>query len=136
MNIKIFEPLEIFRLNLGENLLELIVRIGVFGTFLGYGIVAFEVNTKWIPLFTAFGFTTDQAIFFMPFIGVLDIIVAVFVLVYPIREVLVWATFWAFLTSLSYVISGEPFVEFIERTAIWCLPLSLLLIKYFQEKKH
>lgn len=132
--MKIFEPLEIGRFNLCGNLIELIARIGVFGTFLGHGIVAFCINTKWIPLFTAFGFTSDQAIFFMPFIGVLDVIVAAIVLVHPIREVLVWAVFWAFLTALSRPISGEPFVEFIERSSNWCMPLVLFAIKYFQKK--
>jgi hypothetical protein len=134
MKIKNIESGEIARWNSGVNLLQWIARLGVFGTFLGHGIVAFGMNPKWIPLFKGFGFTAEQAIFLMPFIGILDIVIALIVLVYPIREVLLWAAFWAFLTALSRPISGEPFVEFIERSANWCLPLLLFAILSFQKK--
>lgn len=114
--------------------LELIARIGVFGTFLGHGIVALGVNPKWIPLLTSFGFSGEQAVFIMPLIGVLDILVAILVLVYPIRIVLFWAFFWAFLTALSRPVSGDSFLEFFERSSNWGLPLALLLMKYYPEK--
>ena len=108
--------------------LEILAKIGVFGTFLGHGIVAIGVNPKWIPLLTCYGFSKDQAITLMPLIGITDIIVAFTILLYPIRAVLVWAVLWAFMAALSRPISGERFVEFIERSANWCLPLLLLLL--------
>lgn len=108
--------------------MELLTKIGVFGTFLGHGIVALGVNPKWIPLITCFGFSENQAITLMPFIGIADIIVAFAVLFYPIRAIVGWAVLWAFMTALSRPISGERFVEFIERSANWCLPLLLLLL--------
>lgn len=107
--------------------MEKCARIGVFGTYLGHGIVALGINPKWIPLLTCFGFTEQQAIFLMPYIGVVDIIVAFFVLVFPIRIVVLWAVLWAFATALSRPISGQEFVEFVERSANWCLPLVLLI---------
>ncbi|MCL9805812.1 hypothetical protein NAT51_12755 [Flavobacterium amniphilum] len=109
------------------NIVEKCARIGVFGTYLGHGIVALGINPKWIPLLTCFGFSEEQAIFLMPYIGVLDIIVAFFVLIFPIRIVVLWAVLWAFATALSRPISGQEFVEFVERSANWCLPLVLLL---------
>jgi hypothetical protein len=109
------------------NIVEKCARIGVFGTYLGHGIVALGINPKWIPLLTCFGFTEQQAIFLMPYIGVVDIIVAFFVLVFPIRIVVLWAVLWAFATALSRPISGQEFVEFVERSANWCLPLVLLI---------
>jgi hypothetical protein len=132
--IKILKFVEEIRSYLSYNLLECVARIGVFGTFFGHGIVAFNMNPKWIPLLTSVGFTSEQAIFFMPFIGIMDIIVAIIILAYPMRSVLVWAVFWAFLTALSRPISGELFIEFIERSANWCLPLCLLIMKYFQKR--
>ncbi|SHI83801.1 hypothetical protein SAMN05444363_1734 [Flavobacterium terrae] len=63
----------------------------------------------------------------MPYIGILDIIVAFFVLIFPIRIVVFWAFFWAFITALSRPISGMEFIEFIERSANWSLPLVLLI---------
>jgi hypothetical protein len=115
--------------------LALIARIGVFGTFLGHGIVAIGVNPKWIPLLTSVGFSAEQAVFLMPFIGILDIIVALITLVRPIRGILIWATIWAFLAALSRPISGELFIEFVERSANWCLPLVLLMLQYNPIKK-
>ena len=103
------------------------MRVGVFGTFLGHGIVAFGGNTKWIPLITCYGFSRDQAIAIMPYIGIVDIIVAFIILFYPIRVIVLWAILWAFMTALSRPISGDEFVEFVERSANWCLPLVLFL---------
>ena len=107
--------------------MEKCARIGVFGTYLGHGIVALGINPKWIPLLTCYGFTEEQAIFLMPYIGIVDIIVAFFVLIFPIRILVLWAVLWAFATALSRPISGQEFVEFVERSANWCLPLVLLL---------
>ena len=108
--------------------LEILAKIGVFGTFLGHGIVAIGINPKWIPLLTCFGFSEEQAVALMPVIGIVDIIVAITVLLYPIRAMVVWAVFWAFLTALSRPISGEHFIEFVERSSNWCLPLVLLFL--------
>lgn len=110
-----------------KNIIEKCARIGVFGTFLGHGIVALGINPKWIPLITCFGFSEQQAITLMPYIGILDIIVAFFVLIFPIRIVVLWAFLWAFATALSRPISGLEFVEFVERSANWSLPLVLLI---------
>ncbi|MDD5149867.1 MAG: hypothetical protein PHC28_05220 [Flavobacterium sp.] len=115
--------------------LELIARIGVFGTFLGHGITAYGINPKWIPLLMAFGFSGEQAVSIMPYIGVLDIIVAIVILIYPIRIVLFWALFWTFLTALSRPISGDSILELFERSSNWVLPLVLILIKYHPKNK-
>lgn len=111
-----------------NNIIEKFARVGVFGTFLGHGIVALNINPKWIPLITTFGFTESQAVKLMPYIGILDIIVAICVLFFPIRIIVLWAIIWAFSTALSRPISGQEFVEFIERSANWCLPLILLIV--------
>ena len=108
-------------------LINLFLRIGVFGTFFGHGVNAFMIKSSWIPLITAFGFSEDFAVKIMPFIGILDIIVAISILINPIKEILIWAIFWAFLTALSRPISGEPMIEFVERAANWVVPLILLL---------
>lgn len=108
--------------------LEILAKIGVFGTFLGHGIVAIGINPKWIPLLTCFGFSEEQAVALMPVIGIVDIIVAITVLLYPIRAMVIWAVCWAFLTALSRPISGEHFIEFVERSSNWCLPLVLLFL--------
>jgi len=57
-----------------------------------------------------------------------DILVALVVLIKPNKYVLFYAIFWAFATALIRPISGEPFLEFIERSANWAAPLALLLL--------
>lgn len=111
------------------NSIRMIARIGIFGTFLGHGLLAISVNPKWIPLLTCYGFSESQAIFLMPLIGMLDLFVAAMALFYPIRIVLIWAAFWAFITAVSRPISGDGIVEFVERSANWSLPLLLLLLQ-------
>jgi len=107
----------------------IIARIGVFGTFLGHGLLAFGVKQEWIPLLTCYGFSELQAQNLMPIIGIVDISVAFITLIYPIRIVLFWATFWAFMTAITRPISGTNWIEFVERGANWCLPLALLLLQ-------
>lgn len=132
---EINQKLTVLKLNIIKNPLEFTARIGVFGTFLGHGIVAIGINPKWIPLLTSVGFTTQQSIFIMPIIGIMDILVAIITLFYPVRQILIWAIIWAFLTALSRPFSGEPFLEFVERSANWCLPLILLILQYNPVKK-
>ncbi|TRX38100.1 hypothetical protein FNW52_04145 [Flavobacterium sp. ZT3R18] len=132
---EITQNIAFLKLNIIKNPLEIIARIGVFGTFLGHGILAIGVNPKWIPLLTSVGFTTQQSIFLMPIIGIMDILVAITTLLYPVRQILIWASIWAFLTALSRPFSGEPFLEFVERAANWCLPLVLLMFQYSPAKK-
>lgn len=110
-----------------NQIIEKTSRLGVFGTFLGHGIVAVTVNPKWIPLLTYVGFTEIQAIQIMPFIGYLDILVAVIILFYPNRYIVYWAIFWAFLTAIIRPISGQSVLEFIERSANWVLPIILMI---------
>lgn len=114
--------------------LEWILRIGVFGTFLGHGVFALQVKQSWIPLITAFGFSEMAAASLLPLIGMMDIVVAVLVLFMPFRIILMWATFWAFATALSRSLAGDPIWDFVERTANWAAPLALLMLRGFPRK--
>ena len=114
-----------------ENLkkIEWILRIAVFGTFLGHGVFALLGKQSWIPYFISVGISETNAIVLLPLIGVLDILVAVSALIKPMRAVLIWATLWAFATALIRPISGEPIWDFVERTANWAAPLALLYLR-------
>src|SRR3989338_2119553 len=97
---------------------EWALRIGVFGTFLGHGVFALSGKQSWIPYFTSVGIPEPTAIILLPLIGVLDILVAVTVLIKPIRVVLIYATMW----------------DFVERTANWAAPLALLYLRGLPKK--
>ena len=109
-------------------LVKWMLRIGIVCTFCGHGMNALHINEKWIPLLTVYGFSIEQAKMLMPLIGIADIIVALFILIYPARLLLGWAFCWAFATALTRFIAGEVVWEFIERGANWAAPLSLLLL--------
>ena len=111
-----------------------VLKIGVFGIFLGHGIYAIQVNQEWVPFLEKVGFSNDIAVQIMPYIGYLDIIVAVSVLIKPLRIILIWAIFWAFLTALMRPIAGGSILDFVERAGNWATPLALLLLLKWKEK--
>ena len=118
----------------GISISEYILRIGIFGTFLGHGILALGVKASWIPLITAFGFSETMAAILLPLIGAMDIMTALFSLFMPVRIVLIWATVWSFATALSRPVAGESVLDFVERAANWAAPLALLALQGFPKK--
>lgn len=114
---------------------EWILRIALFGEFLGHGIFALQLKPRFIEMLTAFtGATGVLANNLLLTIGVVDITLAILALVYPFRLMLIWATIWGFLTALARPIAGDPIWDFIERWANWGIPLALLYIKGIPRK--
>lgn len=111
-----------------------ILKIGVFGIFLGHGFYAVQVNRSWVPYLESVGFSNELAILIMPFIGYLDILIAISVLIKPLRLILIWAVFWAFLTALMRPIAGGSILDFIERAGNWATPLALLILLKWSKK--
>lgn len=109
------------------------LRIGVAGEFLGHGVLALQGKADWIGWFAKFGVSdAGTATVLLTLVGTLDIIVALIVLLKPIKPVLLWAVFWGFWTALVRPIVGQPTWDFIERFANWGAPLAL----YFLIKKE
>jgi len=57
----------------------------------------------------------------------IDVLLAVLILMKPVRLALLWMTFWGFWTALMRPIAGDSIFEFVERWANWGAPLALLL---------
>lgn len=114
--------------------LHYLIRFGIFMTFLGHGAFAWMVKYEWIPFLTNVGFSENTALILMPYIGILDFIVAIIILIYPIRIVVIWAVFWAFTTALMRPLTGYPIWDFVERGANWMLPLVLLIMIGFPKR--
>lgn len=110
-------------------IIEWILRIAVAGEFIGHGVFALQGKKVWVGWFANFGVNdpglATQLLFL---VGLIDIVVALIVLVKPIRMVILWAVFWGFWTALIRPIVGEPIWDFVERWANWGAPLALLLI--------
>lgn len=108
--------------------ISLILRIAIFGEFLGHGMLAIGMKKDWIGwLVQLFGITPDLAGTIVFIIGCLDIFVAFSILIKPMKWILVWATFWGFATALVRPIVGMPIWDFVERWANWGAPLALYL---------
>ena len=111
--------------------IEWILRISVFGTFLGHGVFALQGKEKWVQWIVNF-FSCDAGLAtqLLLAIGILDITVALIVLLKPIRAVLLWAVIWTSWTTVMHILPfiGDPIWESVERLAHIGAPLSLLLL--------
>jgi len=109
--------------------IEWVLRIAVAGEFVGHGTFALQGRQAWVDWFSIFGIsdasTAAQLLFF---VGLLDVVLAVLILIKPIRLALLWMAFWGFWTALMRPIAGDSIFEFVERWANWGAPLALLLL--------
>jgi len=106
-----------------------VLRLGVFGEFLGHGIFAIQGKAQWVDwIEQLLGVGQTTAGFILTIVGIFDVIIAFIILLKPVRLALLWATFWGFWTAILRPIVGEPVWDFIERWANWSAPLALLLI--------
>ena len=109
--------------------LEWILRIGVAGEFLGHGMFALQGKADWIKWTQELsGMDVSTATTFIFIVGVVDVLLAVLVLVKPIRPLLLWMAFWGFWTALVRPLVGMPIWDFIERFANWAAPLALYYV--------
>ena len=110
-------------------IIEWILRIAVAGEFIGHGVFALQGKKDWIGWFAKFGVsdpgTATQLLFF---VGIMDIVLAILILIKPVRLVLLWMVFWGFWTALIRPLVGMPVWDFVERWANWGAPLALLLL--------
>lgn len=109
--------------------IEWILRIAVTGEFLGHGVLAIQGKKQWIEWISQLAgvdSATGTQLLFL--IGLLDLLVALIILVRPIRIVILWAVFWGFWTAILRPIVGESIWDFIERFANFGAPLALLFL--------
>ncbi len=115
--------------------IEWVLRIALFGEFLGHGIFALQFKPRFLELLAAFtGITGATGNTMMMIIGSIDIFVALLALVYPFRLMLIYASAWGFLTALARPIGGDPIWDFVERWANWGVPLALLYLRGIPKK--
>lgn len=96
--------------------------------FIGHGIFGIITKQIWCNYFGVFGIGQDLAYRLMPVVGIVDILMGISLLVYPIRAVAGWLVVWGFVTASLRPFSGEPFAEMIERAGNYGAPLALLLL--------
>ena len=96
--------------------------------FIGHG--AFGIITKkiWVNYFAVFGINSVMAYKLMPLLGAADILMGISLLFYPTRAVASWLVIWGLVTGALRPLSGEPFMEMIERAGNYGVPLVLLIL--------
>ena len=110
-------------------MMEWVLRIGVAGEFLGHGIFAIQGKADWIKWTQELvGIDASMATTFILIVGIMDVLLAILVLVKPVRPILLWMAFWGFWTALVRPLVGMPIWDFIERFANWAAPLALFYL--------
>lgn len=106
--------------------IQWILRIAIFGEFLGHGVFAIQGKKTWIDwTHQLTGLDSGTAGTLVMIVGLVDVLIALSVLIKPMRPVLLWAAIWGFWTALLRPLVGEPIWDFVERWANWGSPLAL-----------
>src|SRR5512144_2694074 len=103
---------------------EWLLRIAVCGEFICHGVFAIQGKAEgvgWVDRMLGVG--TASATQMLMLIGLFDIIIALLILLRPVRAALLWAAFWGLWTALLRPLMGLPIWDFVERTANWGAPL-------------
>jgi len=110
--------------------MEWVLRIAVFGSFFGHGMFAIQGKEGWFKYFESFNITDPGTITtLLLMVGIIDIILAILVLVKPIRIAVLWMALWGLWTAMiRWPLGPDPVWDFVERWANWGAPLALLLM--------
>ena len=109
---------------------EWILRIAVAGEFIGHGVFALQGNAKWFKYFEPFGISDPAMIVkILMLVGIVDLLLALMVLIKPIRPLILWMAVWGLFTAMiRWPIGPDPVWDFVERWANWGAPLALYVM--------
>ena len=108
---------------------EWVLRIAVAGEFIGHGVFALQQKEGWIKYFEAVGISPENAATLMPIVGAADMLLAVLVLIKPVRIAVLWMAVWGLWTALiRWPVGPDPIWDVVERWANWGAPLALLFL--------
>jgi hypothetical protein len=110
--------------------IEWVLRIAVAGEFIGHGMFALQGKTGWFVYFKPFGIVNPETITtLLMLVGAVDLLLALLVLIKPIRIAILWMAIWGLFTAMiRWPIGSDPVWDFVERWTNWGAPLALLLI--------
>ena len=110
---------------------ERILRIAVAGEFIGHGVFAIQGKEGWFQYFYPFGITDPGMITSLLFIvGIADILLALHILLRPVRILVLWMAFWGVWTAMvRWPFGPDPIWDFIERWTNWGAPLALFFMR-------
>jgi len=115
---------------MGSKKMEWVLRIAVAGEFIGHGAFALQGKASWFVYFKPFGITDPGTITtLLMLVGAVDLLLALLVLIKPIRPAVLWMAVWGLFTAMiRWPIGPDPIWDFIERWANWGAPLVLYMM--------
>jgi hypothetical protein len=107
------------------------LRIGLAMCYIGHGAFGIITKAAWLPYFGFVGIPESVAWKLMPIVGTMDVLMGIAILLYPVRPLLFWASFWTVWTALLRPFTGEGWWEFLERGGNYGLPIAMLYLSGF-----
>jgi hypothetical protein len=104
------------------------LRLATAMCFIGHGTFGIITKQIWCNYFAVFGIGKELAYQLMPPLGIVDIVMGLFILIYPMRGLFLWLAVWGCITAFLRPLSGEPFAEFIERAGNYGAPFAMLAL--------
>jgi hypothetical protein len=105
-----------------------VLRVGVAMEFFGHGALGISRVAAWPSYFAVIGIPRDAALHLMPMVGAFDIVMALTVLFYPVRGLLLYMTGWGLWTALLRPLAGESAWEAVERAGNYGALFALFLL--------
>jgi hypothetical protein len=104
------------------------LRLATAMCFIGHGTFGIITKPIWCNYFAVFGIGKELAYQLMPPLGIIDVLMGLFILFYPMRGLFLWLVVWGAITAFLRPLSGEPFAEFVERAGNYGAPFALLAL--------
>jgi hypothetical protein len=108
--------------------LSWILRVGVAMEFIGHGALGIGRVAAWSSYFAVVGIPKVAALQLMPLVGAFDVAMALTVLFYPVRGIILYMAAWGLWTALLRPLAGESAWEAVERTGNYGVLCALFLL--------
>ncbi len=104
------------------------LRAGMALCFLGHGAFGLMTKAAWVPYFAVAGVPSPWAWRLMPWIGAMDVALALLAFLWPCRALFAWAAVWTVWTALLRPFAGQGWPEYFERAGNYGVPIAVLAI--------
>jgi hypothetical protein len=105
-----------------------VLRVGVAMEFIGHGALGINRVAAWSSYFAVVGISKETSLHLMPLVGLFDVTMALTVLFYPMRAVIMYMTAWGLWTALLRPLAGESAWEAVERAGNFGALLALFML--------
>jgi hypothetical protein len=105
-----------------------VLRVGAAMEFIGHGALGINRVAAWSSYFAVVGISRETSLHLMPLVGAFDVAMALTVLFYPMRGVILYMAAWGLWTALLRPLAGESVWEAVERAGNFGALIALFMI--------